>query len=152
MGKYFEDFEVGEEYISPARTVTESDVVLFAGLTGDYNPLHTDEEFAKGTVFKKRIAHGLLGLSIVSGLVMRLGVFDGTIIAFLGLDWKFTGPIFIGDTIHFRMKIAEKRETSKPDRGILIREVSLINQRDEVVQKGTMTIMMKRKPQEATVV
>jgi len=145
MAYYYEDFSIGDEFKSPGRTVTESDVNLFAGLSGDYNPLHTDEEFAKGTIFGTRIAHGLLGLSMVSGLVMRLGVFDGTVIAFLGLEWKFTGPLFIGDTIHFDMKIVEKRETSKADRGIIVREVFLLNQKNEVIQQGTMTIMMKRK-------
>ncbi|MEC2053907.1 MaoC family dehydratase N-terminal domain-containing protein [Peribacillus psychrosaccharolyticus] len=145
MAHYYEDFSIGDEFTSPGRTVTESDVSVFAGLSGDYNPLHTDEEFAKETIFGTRIAHGLLGLSMVSGLVMRLGVFDGTVIAFLGLDWKFIGPLFIGDTIHFEMKIIEKRETSKADRGIIVREVLLFNQKNEVVQKGTMTIMMKRK-------
>ena len=144
MGKYFEEFQVGEVYKSPARTITESDVMQFAGLSGDFNPLHTDEEFAKETVFRKRIAHGLLGLSITSGLMGRLGIFDGTVIAFLGLEWKFTGPIFFGDTIHFKMTIQDKRETSKPDRGIIYRDVEVINQRSEVVQKGIMTIMVKR--------
>ncbi|WP_260287182.1 MaoC/PaaZ C-terminal domain-containing protein [Peribacillus aracenensis] len=148
MGKYFEEFEIGEEFISPGRTVTESDIVSFAGLTGDYNPLHTNEEYAKESIYKGRIAHGILGLSFVSGLVTRIGVFDGTVMGFLGLEWKFTGPIFIGDTVHFRMKIVEKRETSKPDRGVLIREVELINQGGEVVQKGKMTIMMKRMPEQ----
>lgn len=147
MAYYYEDFSIGDAFTSPGRTVTESDVTVFAGLSGDYNPLHTDEEFAKETIFGTRIAHGLLGLSMVSGLVMRLGVFDGTVIAFLGLEWTFTGPLFIGDTIHFEMKIIEKRETSKADRGIIVREVLLLNQKNEVVQKGTMTIMMKRKPE-----
>jgi acyl dehydratase len=145
MGKYYEEFEIGEELISPGRTVTESDIVSFAGLTGDYNPLHTNKEYAKDSIYKGRIAHGLLGLSFVSGLVTRIGVFDGTVMGFLGLEWKFTGPIYIGDTIHFKMRIIEKRETSKPDRGILIREVDLVNQNEEVVQKGTMTIMIKRR-------
>ncbi|SDL95829.1 MaoC/PaaZ C-terminal domain-containing protein [Bacillus sp. OK048] len=152
MGRYFEEFKIGEEFISPGRTVTESDIVSFAGLTGDYNPLHTNEEFAKESVYKGRVAHGLLGLTFVSGLVTRIGVFDGTIMGFLGLEWKFSGPIYIGDTIHFRMKIADLRETSKPDRGILVRDIDLINQRGEVVQKGTMTIMMKRKTEKASTI
>lgn len=145
MAKYFDDFEIGEEFISPGRTITETDVVMFAALTGDYNPLHTDAEYAKNTIFGERIAHGLLGLSIVSGLVTRIGVFDGTVLAFLGLEWKFTGPILIGDTVHFRMTIIDKKETSKPDRGVIKRKVELINQHGKVVQEGTMDLMMKRK-------
>lgn len=149
MGKYFEEFEIGEEFISPGRTVTETDIVAFAGLTGDYNPLHTDAEFAKETIFKERVAHGLLGLSFVSGLVTRIGVFDGTILAFLDLEWRFKAPIFIGDTIHFSMKIAEKIETSKVDRGIIVRDVKVLNQKGQIVQEGKMTLMMKRKPVES---
>ena len=146
MGKYFEEFEIGEEFISPGRTITETDIVMFSGLSGDYNPLHTDVEFAKSTLFGERVAHGLLGLSIMSGLVTRIGAFDGTVLAFLNVDWSFKKPIFIGDTVYFSMKIKEKRETSKPDRGIIVRDIELLNQRKEVVQLGTTTLMIKRKP------
>lgn len=146
MAKYFEDFIEGETYVSPARTVTETDIVMFAGLSGDYNPLHTDAEFCKDTIFGERIAHGLLGLSILTGLSTRLGIFDGTAIAFLGInEWKFSKPILVNDTIHFKMTVKEKRETSKADRGIIIREVTLFNQRNEVVQHGILPIMVKRK-------
>jgi acyl dehydratase len=145
MALYFEDFVVGEEYVTPARTVTEHDVMAFAGLTGDYNPLHTDVEHCKGTLYGKPVAHGLLGLSITSGLISRLGLTDGTTLAFLGLTWKFTGPIFFGDTIKVHITVAEKRETSKKDRGIIIRGVKLVNQRGEVVQEGQHTLLIRRK-------
>lgn len=146
MAKYFEDFEIGEKFVSPARTVTETDIVLFSGLSGDYNPLHTDLEFSKNTGFGDKIAHGLLGLSILTGLHSRLGIIDGTAIAFLGIEnWKFIRPIFPNDTIHFEMTIANKKETSKPDRGIIYREFTLYNQRNEVVQQGTLPLMMKRR-------
>jgi len=145
MGKYFEEFEVGEQIISPGRTVTEADVVNFAGLSGDYNPLHTDEEYAKGTMFGKRIGHGLLGLAITSGLRARTGVLDGTGIAFLELRLSFTGPIFIGDTVTVRMTVKEKRETKKPDRGIIKMDVDLVNQKGDVIQKGEHTLMVARK-------
>lgn len=145
MGAYFEDFSIGQEFISPARTVTEHDVMEFAGLSGDYNPLHTDTEFCRQTQFGRPIAHGLLGLTITSGLTSRLGLFDGTAVAFLGLTWSFSGPIFFGDTIHARMVVKEKRETSKLDRGILIRQVEVINQRGEVVQKGELSLMVRRR-------
>lgn len=146
MALYFEDFKVGDKFTSPARTVTETDIVMFAGLSGDYNPLHTDSEFCKTTIFGEKIAHGLLGLSILTGLSTRLGIFDGTAIAFLGInDWKFAKPIFANDTIHFEMTVIETRETSKDDRGIIFREFTLYNQNDEVVQQGTLPIMVKRK-------
>ena len=146
MARYYEEFEVGEKFTSPARTVTETDIVLFAGLSGDYNPLHTDSEFCKDTIFGEKIAHGLLGLSILTGLSTRLGIFDGTAIAFLGInDWKFKKPVFANDTIHFEMEVIEKRETSKLDRGIIFRKFELYNQRNEIIQSGILPIMIKRR-------
>jgi acyl dehydratase len=145
---YFEDFAVGDEFVTLSRTVTEADIVAFAGLSGDYNQLHTDAEFAAGTIFGERIAHGLLGLAITGGLKQRLGIFDGTVMAFLGLTWDFVGPIRIGDTIHVRMVVAETRTTHKPDRGILVQDVELINQDGRTVQKGRHTAMMRRRPQQ----
>ena len=142
---YFEDFEVGREYVTRGRTVTESDTVAFAGLSGDFNPLHTDREYARETIFGERIAHGLLGLSIASGLMTQTVALDQTVMAFLGLTWNFKGAIKFGDTITVRMRVAEKRETSKPDRGILRWEVAVINQRGETVQQGEQTLMLKRR-------
>jgi acyl dehydratase len=146
MGLYYEDIEIGREYVSPGRTITETDVVQFAGLSGDYNPIHTDAEFARESAFGERIAHGLLGVAVISGLSARIGLFDGTAIAFLGLSWDFTGPIRLGDTVHLRMTIAEKRETSKPDRGVIHRDMRLVNQHGETVQKGVFKLMVKRRP------
>jgi Acyl dehydratase len=142
---YFEDFEVGTETVTDSRTVTEADVVAFAGLSGDYNPLHVDAEFAKSTPFGERIAHGLLGLAIASGLTSRTGAIEGTTLAFVGMEWRFKAPILFGDTISVRSHVAEKRETSKPDRGIVRFEVQIVNQRGEVVQEGTQTLLMKRR-------
>src|SRR3954471_22046595 len=99
--RFFDDIEVGEAYESPGRTVTETDIVLFAGISGDYNVLHTDAELMKSSIFGERIAHGLLGLSIQSGLLTRAMAPYATL-AFVGLRWKFKGPIKIGDTIHVR--------------------------------------------------
>lgn len=144
-GRYFDDFELGEEFETPARTITEADVVQFAGLSGDFNPLHTDEEYAKNGRFGGRIAHGLLGLAVVSGLKSRLGFYEGTVIAFLSLNWKFVGPIRPGDTIRARVKIAGKRETSKADRGVLVQWITVTNQRGEVVQEGEQVLLMKRR-------
>src|SRR5205814_6575185 len=102
--RYFDDIQVGEEYESPGRTVTETDIVLFAGLSGDYNVLHTDAEFMKTSLFGERIAHGLLGLAIQSGLFSRATQAYATI-AFVGLRWKFKSPIKIGDTIHLQARV-----------------------------------------------
>jgi acyl dehydratase len=142
---HFEDFEVGTETVTDSRTVTEADVFAFAGLSGDYNPLHVDAEFAKSTPFGERIAHGLLGLAIASGLTARTGAIEGTTLAFVGMEWRFKAPILFGDTITVRSGVAEKRETSKPDRGIVRFEVQVVNQRGEVVQEGTQTLLMKRR-------
>jgi len=121
-------------------------VVNFACLSGDFNPLHTDREFAGKTPFGERIAHGLLGLSVHSGLSQGLGITEGTTLAFLGLTWNFKAPILFGDTIHVVQSVKEMRETRKPDRGIIIFSVQVLNQRDEVVQEGTKTLMVRRKP------
>ena len=145
-GRYFEEFAVGDEVISPGRTVTEADIVAFAALTGDYNPLHCDAEYAKGTIFGERIAHGLLGLSIASGLLDRLGFITGTVEAFMGLEWKFRGPIKIGDTIHAEARVARKKEMRRLGGGIVVFDVAVINQRGEVVQKGQWTVLIKSKP------
>jgi acyl dehydratase len=116
---FFEDFEVGAETVSDSRTVTEADVVAFAGLSGDYNPLHVNAEFAKSAPFGERIAHGLLGLAIASGLVSRAGTIEGTTLAFLGMGWRFTKAVLIGGTITARSRVGETPETSEPNRGIV---------------------------------
>jgi 3-hydroxybutyryl-CoA dehydratase len=145
-GLYFEEFEDGYEAETAARTVTEADVVLFAGLSGDYNPLHTDSEFARGTLFKERIAHGLLGLSIASGLANRLGFADGTAQALTGMEWKFRGPIMFGDTIRARIAVRKKKEMKQLGGGFVFFDVTLLNQKDEVVQKGTWTLLISSAP------
>jgi acyl dehydratase len=143
--QYFEDIQIGEEYLSPGRTVTEADIVAFAGLSGDYNVLHTDAEFMKRSLFGERIAHGLLGLAIQSGLGTRAMPRPFATMAFLGLRWRFKGPIKIGDTIKVRIKVTDKRETSKPDRGIVVLQRSVVNQHGEVVQEGETDVMVERR-------
>jgi acyl dehydratase len=145
-GRYFEEIQVGDRYESPARTVTETDIVLFAGLSGDYNQMHTDAEFAKGTRFGERVAHGLLVLSIASGLVTRLGFIEQTVEAFTGLEWKFRGPVLIGDTIRVRTKVRRKRAAAQLGGGFVFIDLEVLNQRDEVTQRGTWTILMKGAP------
>jgi len=146
-GLYFEDFNTGDTIVTPGRTITEADIVMFAALSGDWNQLHTDAEFAKGTIFGERIAHGLLGLAIGSGLAARLGFMEGTVEAFLGLEWKFKAPIKIGDTIRLQAKVARKKEMKRLGGGIVTFDVAILNQRDEVVQKGQWTALVKSKAQ-----
>jgi acyl dehydratase len=145
LRRYFEDIQPGEEYESPGRTVTETDIVIFAGLSGDYNVLHTDAEFMKRSIFGERIAHGLLGLAIQAGLFTRSTQAYATL-AFVGLRWKFKGPIKIGDTIKLRAKVVAKKETGKPDRGLITLQRTVLNQRGEVVQEGETDLIVERRP------
>ena len=146
-GLYWEEWEIGQEFVSPGRTVTEADIVMYAGLSGDYNPLHINEEYAKQTQFGGRIAHGPLVYGIAAGLIFQLHLYDDTLIAFLGFDsLKFTKPVKPGDTIHARIKVLEKRETSNPERGVMKRELKVLNQRGEVVQEALQAFLLKRKP------
>jgi acyl dehydratase len=148
VGLYWEEWDIDAEFRSAARTVTEADLVIFAGLSGDYNPLHTDEEFCKKTEFGTRIAHGPLIYSIAAGLLFQLHLYDDTLIAFLGFDsLRFTKPVKPGDTIHARIKVLEKRETSRSDRGVMKRQLQVVNQRGDVVQEGVQAFLLKRKPQ-----
>jgi acyl dehydratase len=140
---YFDDFHVGQKFVTKARTVTEADVVNFAGLSWDHNQLHTDAEYAAGTGFGRRIAHGILGIAIHSGLAYQLT--EESILAFLELTWQFKLPIYIGDTIHVEQVVKEMRDTSKEDRGILTFEKEIINQHKEVVQTGTTTILLAKR-------
>ncbi len=141
---FFEDLELGREYLSPGRTVTETDVVLFAGLSGDYNVLHTDAEHMKGSLFGERIAHGLLGLAIQQGLASR-GEPTAAHGCFAGIKWKFKGPIRLGDTIHVRSRIAGLKEGSVPGHGLVTVERQVINQRGEVVQEGETAHLLERR-------
>lgn len=147
-GMWFEEFEPGQTFTSPARTVTETDIVAFAGLSGDFNQIHTDAEYSKTQPFGQRIAHGILVLSIASGLAVQIGVLEGTIIAFRSIDkWKFTKPVFIGDTIHVVMEVKETKHMPRLDGGVVVIQLSIRNQSDEVVMKGNWTALMNSKPE-----
>ncbi len=144
-GRYFEEFNIGDKVTSQGRTVTESDIVAFAGLSGDYNPVHLDAEFCKAGMFGERIAHGLLVLAMASGLAWQLGFMAGTADAFLSLDWKFAGPTKIGDTIRVTAEVAQKREMPGSGGGMVVFNVEVKNQRDEVVQKGKWSVLVRGK-------
>lgn len=142
-GKCIEEFEVGQVDESRARTITETDVVQFSWISGDVNPMHTDSVHSAKSPLGQRIAHGALGLSVATGLSASLGYLDGTAIAALGIDeWKFIKPILFNDTIRLRATVVAVRPTSKPDRGVLVRRMDLLNQHDDVVQTGLMTTMV----------
>ena len=144
-GKYFEEFTIGDQFISKGRTITETDVVNYAGFSGDYNPIHTDREFASCSAFGERIAHGMLGACVGIGLWCRLGITEGTAIALLESNWKFTSPIRFGDTIHTVATILEKRSVSKPGRGIVNVGLDIVNQHGATAQKGTLVLMIQSK-------
>ena len=145
-GRYFEEFSVGDVITTPARTITEADVVNFAALSGDWNQLHTDVEYARGTTFGARIAHGLLGLTVASGLGARLGFIQGTAEAFLKVEWKFRRPIYIGDTIRLRGEVARTRAVRSMGGGVVAFEMKLLNQQGEAVQEGKWTVAIKGRP------
>lgn len=143
---FFEDLEEGATIKSPGRTMTESDIVNFAGLSGDFNVIHTDAEISAAGPFGQRIAHGLLGLSIASGLVARNpGAEQHRLVAFLGLTWDFRNPIVIGDTIHVEQTVAEKRETRKPGLGVVIYDCRVVNQKGDTCQEGQWKVMYMRR-------
>ncbi len=141
---YFEDYEIGMELETSGRTVTEADIVNFAGLTGDWNPLHTDEEFAKKSFFGKRIAHGTLIFSITIGLLTRLGFIERSILAFYGIDrLRFTNPVFIGDTIKTIAKVVEVKD--KDTYGVVTLEAKTVNQKGDVVLTCQLKVAVKKR-------
>ncbi len=143
---YFEDFEVGQEFTTSTRTVTEKDIGIFLELTGIDNPLFTDEEFARKSVHKGKITPGPLTFALSSGLATRLGIFEGTVIAFLGMDRvRYLAPVKPGDTIKVQIEVIEKKETKKPDRGIIRAKWTVMNQRDETVMNNEMAYLMIRR-------
>lgn len=146
MAWWFEDFAVGREVISLGRTVTEADVVTFAGLTGDYHPLHTDAIYAAGTEFGERIAHGLLGLGLAFGLLARGGIFEPTVVALLGVrEWRFSAPVRLGETVRARASVRDTwPSASRPDCGIVTLGVEVVRDDDVVAQQGELSLLVRR--------
>jgi len=146
-GLFFEEFSPGQKIISVGRTITESDVVSFAGLTGDYNQIHTDQEFSKATPFGQRVAHGLLCLSIGMGLTTRTGFLEGTVLAFREIiNWKFTKPVFIGDTIHVELEVTETKEIRRLGGGLIQIKAEIKNQHGEVTARGMWEALIASRP------
>jgi acyl dehydratase len=143
---YFDDVVIGQEWESGGRTVTQADIVNFAGISGDFNPIHVDHEYAKKSYFQQPIAHGLLVQSIASGLA--LGMRPMRTLALLGVrDWHFRAPVFIGDTIRVKIRVLEKELKKRGTRGVIAWQHQILNQSDKIVQEGTtVTVVEARGP------
>jgi 3-hydroxybutyryl-CoA dehydratase len=147
-GMYFDEFEPGQLIQSAGRTITESDIVAFAGLSGDFTQIHTDAEFSRGTPFGQRVAHGLLVLSVASGLAAQTGVLEGTVIAFREInEWKFIKPVFIGDTVRVTLEVKETKELRRIGGGAVTIELDVKNQHADTVMKGGWTVLMASRPE-----
>jgi len=147
-GLFFEDFQPGQTVNSVGRTVTEHDIATFAGLSGDFNQIHTDAEFARSTPFGQRIAHGLLGLSIASGLAVQTGVLGANVIAFREVgEWKFVKPIFIGDTVHVEMEVTETKALPRLGGGSVTLSIHVNNQTNQTTMKGLWSVLVKNRSQ-----
>jgi 3-hydroxybutyryl-CoA dehydratase len=149
-GLYFEDIEIGWHVDTKGRTITEADVVNFAGLSGDFNPLHTDAAFAAETEFGQRIAHGALGFSIATGLTYTAGFMEDTVMAFLSLEWKYSAPIYIGDTIHCDVTVKDLKLMRRLGGGKVVLDVKVLNQDGKVTQKGEWTVLVRSRPDDET--
>lgn len=142
-GHTFSQFAPGQRFVSGGRTVTEADVVMFAGISGDYNPLHTDVTFAAQTPFKQRIAHGMLSASISTGLGQTLGIFEGTTLALMGQTFDYKGPVFFGDTIRLALIVETATPSSKGGKGVVVFRSEILKQDDSVAISGTWTVLFR---------
>ena len=150
MGMYFEEFKTGDKMTTGSRVVSDADIMTFAELTGDDNRIHTDEEFSKAGPFGKRVAHGLLGLSITMGLAWKMGILDGTVLAFREInEWKFIKPVFIGDVVHADLNIVETKALPRIGGGSVVMVAELKNQQDEACMKGKLSVLVMSKPKNA---
>lgn len=145
-GRYFEQFEMGQQLVTAARTITETDIVRFAGLTGDYNQIHTDAEFAAKDTFGQRVAHGMLVQSIATGLAVQSGIIEGTVLAFREQSAKFSLPVFIGDTVHVELKITEIKALPRLGGGNINMKYAVYNQHGKAVQRGDWVMLIKSQP------
>lgn len=149
-GLYFEEFTEGETLVTRGRTITEADLVNFAGLTGDYNPLHTDAVYAATTMMEKRVAHGMLTLSYAIGQAYQLGILERTVLAFRSIEMKFSAPVYIGDTIHAEITVSNLKAAKRLGGGAVTLAMQVKNQAGKVVQKGDMVVLMMSKPDAET--
>jgi acyl dehydratase len=149
MGIYFEDYEIGQKMVTRGRTITEADLVMFAGLTGDYNPMHTNAEYAKESMVRQRVAHGMLVLSYAVGQAYQLGFLERTVLSFRSVDMKFSVPVYIGDTIHAELIVKEKKEARRLGGGTVLIEVRIIKQDGQVAQRGEWVALVASRAAQA---
>ncbi|MBN1424673.1 MaoC family dehydratase N-terminal domain-containing protein [Candidatus Fermentibacteria bacterium] len=142
-GLFFDEFEQGLSILTPRRTISEADIVNFAGLSGDFNPLHMDEEFARTTPHGGRIAHGMLSAAVSSGLAALTGIFDGTVVALLEVDARFVGVVRAGDTVQLELEFGAKKKAPQGDSGLVVLKTTLRNQRSEVVSEGKWKLLVR---------
>lgn len=150
-GLHYDELTIGRRWISATRTITEADIVAFAGVSGDFNPIHVDAQHAARTAFGERIAHGALVLAVATGLRQQQDTFRGTLKAWLGIeDWRFRTAVRIGDSIHVVTEIAARRETRDPTAGLITQAITVVNQRDEIVADGTFATLVATRTKATT--
>ncbi len=142
-GRYFEQFEIGQQLATASRTITEADIVNFAGMTGDFNQIHTDAEYAAKDTFGQRVAHGMLVQSIATGLAVQSGIIEGTVLAFREQSAKFSLPVFIGDTVHVQLEITETKALPRLGGGTINMKYAVYNQHGKAVQRGDWVMLIK---------
>jgi acyl dehydratase len=146
-GKWYEDFQVGDKIRTAGRTITEADLVNFAALTWDFNSIHTDAEYSAGSGFGQRVAHGALGFAYAIGLMVRTGLMEGTVLAFREIvEWKFSQPIYIGDTVHVEMEVEETKAVPRLGGGTVTIGVRVVNQKQEAVMRGRLSVLFQTRP------
>ena len=145
-GLYFEEFEVGATLRTRGRTITEADLVQFAALTGDFNPMHTDAEYSRDSFMGQRVAHGMLTISYAVGQAYQLGILERTVLGFRGLEMKFSSPVYIGDTIHAELTVAETKAARRLGGGVVTLEIRILKQDGAVAQKGKLSLLMMSRP------
>ena len=146
-GRYFEEFVVGQSLVTAGRTITESDVVNFAGVSGDFNQMHVDAEYAAVGEFGERVAHGLLVVSIAVGLIVQTGLMEGTVLAFREMDWKFSRAVLIGDTVRAKIEITKLKSLPRLGGGSINAKVTVLNQQDQAVHRGNMVLLVRSQPE-----
>jgi acyl dehydratase len=146
-GKFFDEFQPGQQIVTAGRTITEADVVNFAGLSGDYNQIHVDAAYSQTSLFGQRVAHGLLVLAVAMGLTVQTGVMEGTVLAFREIkEWKFTKPVFFGDTVHGELDVIEVKEIRRIGGGQVTIDVKVKNQNGDTVMSGIWVALIAARP------
>jgi acyl dehydratase len=145
-GLYYEELEPGRTLETGRAVVTDGMIAAFAEVSGDRNPLHLDEAYGRASVFGGRVAHGVLGLAVATGLINAAGATRGTLVAFLGLSWDFVAPLYPGTEVRVELEVRSRRETSNPDRGLVILAAALVDGSGGVVQRGELRLLVRRRP------